>query len=70
MAIKLKLSDKAITLVSNPDFIKSLSNHIGENEDTVKEWVDENSEMLLLHKCYSFIQSELYLTDKDLFTVR
>lgn len=61
------LSQKAIKLSSHPDFIKKISIYLDIDKQTFRKWLKDNSRMLTLYDCYSFIQREFKLSDKELF---
>jgi len=67
MSTQIKLSKKAIEKANNKQFILKLAGHMNKDVQTINKWLKDNSVMLTLYQCYSFIQREFKLSDKDMF---
>lgn len=65
---QIKLSQKSLGLLKDrPDLIKKVANCMEVSYNTIIDWMNQNSPMLMMYKCYSLIQKELLLTDKEMF---
>ena len=65
---QIKLSKKSLGLLKDrPDLIKKVANCMEVSYNTIIDWMNQNSPMLMMYKCYSLIQKELLLTDKEMF---
>ena len=65
---QIKLSQKSLGLLKDrPDLIKKVANCMEVSYNTIIDWMNQNSPMLMMYKCYSLTPKELLLTDKEMF---
>ena len=65
---QIKKKKKSLGLLKDrPDLIKKVANCMEVSYNTIIDWMNQNSPMLMMYKCYSLIQKELLLTDKEMF---